>query len=401
MKYHNICIIGGGSTAHTIIPLLSSAGKSVSILTNRPSEWNKNITTEYTTENGSVLAKCTGVLHTISNNPKVVIPNADIIILCLPVSAYRIAIDKIAHCINPERNVLIGTVYGQGGFNWMIDETKKKFNLKKLEYFAIGLVPWICRQKEYGKIGVTYGPKVNNMIALSDVNLYRNLFDQFLKHISLDFFNIGKFHLVDNFLSLTFSVDNQIIHTSRLYSLCIENNGGRWKRKEDVPFFYRDYDDFSAEQLSLLDADYELIRTKIKKTFADKKFTYMLNYMDLEHFSYESNNNSILDSFINSKTLRAIKTPCKENNGYWEINKQHRFFSDDIYYGLCIAKWFSEKLKLQTPQIDKILHWAQQYLNDPILKDYKLIEFGLNKTNRFKYGMPSMYGISELFKLVD
>ena len=90
-----------------------------------------------------------------------------------------------------------------------------------------------------------------------------------------------------NFLSLTLSVDNQIIHTSRCLGL-YKVYGKTWASESDVPWFYRDYDDLSAQLLSDLDNDYTKIRNAIKTMFPNRNFKHMLDYLALERFSYQS-----------------------------------------------------------------------------------------------------------------
>jgi hypothetical protein len=99
----------------------------------------------------------------------------------------------------------------------------------------------------------------------------------------------------------------------------------------------------------------------------------MLNYLRLEQLTYNSVNTNIKDSFITSETLGAIKTPVIKKNSKWIINKEHRFFYDDIYYGLCVAKWIAEKLDLRVDMIDNILKWAEELLDITILKNNRLV----------------------------
>jgi len=138
MNINTICIIGGGSTAHTLIPLLAHSGKNITLLTRRPSLWSKTVQFNYETKNGEVITSCKGSLQKITDNPMDVIPDADMIILCMPVSSYHDALNNIGPLINPNRSILIGTIYGQGGFNWMMDHLKKTFNLPLTQYFAFG-----------------------------------------------------------------------------------------------------------------------------------------------------------------------------------------------------------------------------------------------------------------------
>ena len=50
-----ITILGGGASAHTLIPLLSSANYQVNIMTSKPDLWSKKIELQYQTEDGDVI----------------------------------------------------------------------------------------------------------------------------------------------------------------------------------------------------------------------------------------------------------------------------------------------------------------------------------------------------------
>ena len=387
-----VSIIGGGSSAHTIIPLLSKAGYEVNLLTSRPKIWKKKIRLEHQSETGEVKEIFEGDLNIVSNDPATVLANVDFIVLCMPVSQYKIALNRIAPFIDNKKKIYLGTIYGQGGFNWMVDEIKAKHSLNRVVTFALGLIPWICRIKKYGEIGITYGPKNRNVAAVYPLDEFEELRNTFFNDLCYRWFKKGEFYQSKNFISLTLSVDNQIIHPSRMYGLYLENPG-KWDAEEDVPFFYSDFDDTSAEILKKLDDDYSKIREKIKKDNPDTDFKYMLDYLSLERFSYNSSNEDIKTSFINSKTLRLIRTPVVKNkDNKWELNRNHRFFTDDIFYGLCIAKWFAELFSLKVPMIDEILEWAQKILEVSLIKSGKLKKDCT--LNGIEVGTPEKYKIS-------
>lgn len=116
----------------------------MSVYTSRPERWAKTINLEWHDPSGKVLGTYSGDLKTISNNPEDLFPDADYIVFCMPVHKYRVALQKIAPFINKDKTVFVGTVYGQGGWNWMVDEIKKQYELTKIVTFAFGLIPWIC-----------------------------------------------------------------------------------------------------------------------------------------------------------------------------------------------------------------------------------------------------------------
>lgn len=130
-------------------------------MTRRPEAWNKVVTCElqrpskkkemvqYGSVNhpaAEVLQTVKGTISTISSDPAEVIPEADVIVLCMPVHQYRDALNRIAPYINrTKKDVFVGTVYGQAGFNWMVHEVERLYRLENVVAFALGLIPWICR----------------------------------------------------------------------------------------------------------------------------------------------------------------------------------------------------------------------------------------------------------------
>ena len=398
----NIVIVGGGNSAHVLIPLLSEANFSITILTSRPNDWSHAIELEYRNPNDEVLRTFSGIIDTITDDPASCIPDADYIVLCMPVYQYRVALHRLAPYINRDKQVVVGTVYGQGGFNWMMEEILQKYQLSNITYFAFGLIPWVCRTKEYGHAGITYGVKVRNAATVYPKEHFARINDEFFDQICYRWFKTGKVEQLDNFVSITLSVDNQIIHPSRCYAICKEY-GGKWKHAEDVPRFYKDYDAFSAQCLAELDADYSKVRNRIKQLYPDKDFHYMLSYLDLEHYTYDSSSTDIVDSFVNSPTLQAIATPViPDGKGNVELDKNGRFFMDDIYYGIAITKWIAELMHIDVPMIDKLLHWAQELRGEQIIsEDNRLLLNSLDLVAPMKSGVPCVYGKMTINDIVD
>ncbi len=398
----NIVIVGGGNSAHVLIPLLSKTEFDISVLTSRPNDWSHTIALEYQNTDGEVLEVFKGEIEKATNNPQDCIPSADYIILCMPVHKYREALHRIAPHINMDKQVVIGTVYGQGGFNLMMEEIQHEYNLSNIIYFAFGLIPWVCRTKEYGHTGITYGVKARNAAAVYPREYFAQINKEFFSPICYAWFKTGAVEQLDNFLSITLSVDNQIIHPTRCFAICQEY-GGKWERVEDVPLFYKDYDAFSAQCLAELDDDYTKVRDRIKQLYPGKDFHYMLDYLNLEHYTYNSLSSDIVDSFVNSPTLQAIHTPViQDNEGHVEIDKNGRFFMDDIYYGIAIVKWMAELLLIDVPTIDKLLHWAQELRGEKIIsEDNHLLLNSLDLVAPMKSGVPCVYGKKTINDIID
>ena len=396
MKQLVIC--GGGNTAHTLIPLLKDSLFEVSIYTSKPEQWAKTIELEWHNSLGQMMGKYSGDLKKASNDPQELFPSADYVVFCMPVHKYRVALHEIAPYLNKDKIVIVGTIYGQGNWKWMVDEIRQEYGLTNLVAFSFGLVPWISRLVEYGHKGLTYGCMTENYAAVDPKSYFNQIDQEFFEQISYKWFGKGKVDQSDNFISLALSVDNQIIHTARCYGMH-KQYGRTWARKEDVPMFYRSFDDISAKIMEGLDRDYSKIRETIKFRYPKKNFKHMVDYLTLEYFSHKYWSKDVKDSILSSQTLHSITTPVIQNaQGTWEINENHRFFLDDIYYGNCIAKWMAEQLDIETPTIDEILRWAQLVRGERFLSDdNRLILDSPDLAQPFKTGVPSEYG----FKTID
>ena len=196
------------------------------------------------------------------------------------------------------------------------------------------------------------------------------------------------------------TVDNQIIHPARCYGLW-KKSGGVWESEEKVPYFYRDFDQESADILEKLDADYEVIRQAIRAKFPDKKFEHMLGYLELEKLNHKSEHVDILSSLKDSAQLASIKTPSAEGaDGRYYLDTNFRFFKDDIPYGLLIAKSLAEMLMVDTPFIDEVIGWAQELRGENFLVDGK-INRAFCFSDKYLCGIPEVYGLKKIEDLVD
>jgi hypothetical protein len=393
--------VGGGASAHLLIPLLSSSGYTVNISTRKPDQWAKNIELQYQDFDGRILERFHGELNKISAEPEMVIPEADIVILCMPVSQYRHALHRIAPHLNVKKDVYVGTVFGQGGFNWMVDEIKRTFGRNNIITFSFGLIPWICRVHEYGKTGITYGAKPINIAAVEPKNQFDFLNKHLFEKVCLDWFGKGTFEQANHFLSLTLSVDNQILHPARCYAL-FKKYQGEWENVEDIPFFYRDFDPLSANILARLDKDYSKIRQKIREKYPQKKFPYMMDYLQQDRYTNKTPEYTVLESILRSNTLGAIKAPTAQTeHGTWKINTDHRFFTDDVHYGLCIAKWIADHLEIEVPTIDSIIRWAQDVREEDLITNGELQLNSADLKQRFNSGIPYFLGYESIDQIID
>ena len=136
-----ICICGGGSLGHVIAGWLSARNHAiVNILTRRPDKWQKEIFVD--TPDGEILK---GEIDRISSKPEEVIPEADIVLLCLPGFMITKQLEAIEPVLQP--STFVGSVFSSTGFFFeaqsILSENQPLWGFQR--------VPFISRVNEYGK----------------------------------------------------------------------------------------------------------------------------------------------------------------------------------------------------------------------------------------------------------
>lgn len=161
----------------------------------------------------------------MSANAADVVPGSDVVLICAPANAHPALLRAVAPHV--DRKAAVGALYAQGGFDW----AARKALGDKVDHlrFVFGLqnIPWICKAVEYGKrarygkracaraycaeplVYSILGPKDNLWVAASPperaaecTELITSLFDIPARP-------------VPNFLNLTLTPSNQIIHPAR------------------------------------------------------------------------------------------------------------------------------------------------------------------------------------------
>ena len=130
-----ITICGGGNLGHVCAGFLSANGENqVSLLTRKPGVWSKHI--DVTDCKGNVFH---GKLERISNIPEEVVPDADVVLICLPGYAIENELKSIAPHLSP--SCLVGSVVSNTGFFFAAFETLPR----EQPLFGFQRVPFISR----------------------------------------------------------------------------------------------------------------------------------------------------------------------------------------------------------------------------------------------------------------
>ena len=328
----NITICGGGNLGHVCSGFLASqSDNEVSLLTTRPDAWSPTI--DVIDPKGKVYH---GILSGISCQAQDVIPNADIVLLCLPGFAIRDILLSIAPYIGPD--TWVGTVVSNTGF--FFEAMKLLPNTQPL--FGFQRVPFISRINEYGHKAELKGYKESLSVAVEQAK------DKELIRSSLETLFQTPVHLLESHYEASLSNSNPLLHTSRLYTMWKDWKPGIVYDKN--PGFYSDWTIEASELYIAMDLEFQSLLKVLG--VREGSVPTVLDY-------YESKDAASLTKKICSiSAFQGISSPMKQVSGGWIPDFSSRYFMEDFHHGLQIIVDLIINNNLFTTNINKVFNWG-------------------------------------------
>ena len=331
MKTITIC--GGGGLGHVIASWLSARNHAkVNILTSRPEKWTHLISVETPEE---VLQ---GSIAQISCMPEEVIPESDLVLLCLPGFLIRNELEKIKPHLN--KKVFVGSVFSSTGFFFeaqtVLDERQPLWGFQR--------VPFISRVEEYGKSARLLGFKSSYSIAVENVDdngkkSFAALIQEWFERPVV---------LLKNFYEASLTNSNPLLHTSRLYTMFGGENDGRVYPR--MINFYEEWTEEAADLYIKMDAEFFELLKALPVTEG-----YLPTVLDY----YESHDaKSLVDKFHSIPAFKGISSPMKKVEGGWVADYDSRYFTEDFPYGLKYIWQLAHDNKISCPNINKVYEWG-------------------------------------------
>ncbi len=351
-----ITIVGGGNIGTQFAVHCAEKNHEVTIFTSQPDLFSQTLS--IVDENGAITHQ--GDIHLATQDPQMAFQYADLILVTVPAMIMKSAAEKIF--IHAREDAIIGVVPGNGGSECAFSKCIQRGNI----FFGIERVPAIARLVQKGKIVKSTGYRDELHIAAFPknagvvcANIVSRIFDM-------------KTVIIPNFLNLTMTPSNPILHTSRLYSLFFDwHNGMVYK---SVPLFYEEWNDHSSELLLLCDAEVQAICRALPEL--ELKFVKSLK----DH--YESWTVEAMTKKISTiQAFKGIKTPMIAVDGGFVPDLHSRYFTADFSYGLSIIKQIAEFAKVNTPTIDMILGWYDRIAVEK--ERFKYSDYGINSAEEF------------------
>lgn len=338
LHFKKITIVGGGSLGHVIAGWLAFKGFEVSILTRKPEKWEKALLLNH--KSGTLKAS----LSKISDKPEDVIPNADVVLLTVPGYANLSELESIKPFLKD--SCYLGAVFCSSGFFF----EALKLIPDNIKLWGFQRVPFISRTEVYGHSANLLGKRAELNIAVErsspeEKEEFRGWIEETFETDTV---------LRNNYLEVSITNSNPILHTSRLYTMFKD-----WT--EDVRcdhniLFYKEWTEEAAEMMIKMDS--ELFKI-LKFIPVDENYLVpLLQY-------YESHDAKSLKLKLSSiESLKGITSPMKEDERGWLPDFSSRYFTENFGYSLRFIWELGQKYNVDMPNIDKVYKWGRDKISD-------------------------------------
>lgn len=348
----NITIVGGGNIGTQFAVHCAAKGHRVIIYSPKYKLFQNEL--EIVNGRGEVIL--TSKIASATDNPEEAFAKSDLIFITTPAFLARQLYSDI-HSYIPG-NTYIGFIPGTGGMECVFKDCLKK----GCRIFGLQRVPSVARLVEYGKRVCAEGYRQQLYAA----SLPCECADECSRIIE-DIFDIPCGALPD-YLNLTLTPSNPILHTTRLYSLFRDYYEG--KIYPSIPLFYEDWNIETSELLLLCDNEVQ----EICKALTGFDLSYVKSLK--EH--YESRTaEQLVRKITGIPAFKGIKTPMIKKDGGYIPDFTSRYFISDFAYGLTILQQIARFVKIDTPDIDKLAEWfiklniSEKYFD---FKDYSITD---------------------------
>lgn len=334
MKQYRITVIGGGNIGTLMAAEFSHKGHAVTLFTSKPVSWSNTLSVYDST--GAKLLESGRI--SVTNDLEEAVSGADLIWVVYPSFLFADISAKLLPYTKPGQ--MIGVVPGSGGAEFAF----RPHIQRGCTFFGLQRVHSIARLKEPGASVFALGRKKQ---------LYFSAFPAAqadpLKALLEDLFDLPC-TILPNYLNVTLTPSNPILHTSRLYSMFSVHSPDTVYPKN--PFFYEDWDESASQVLFACDAELQALCQRIDGLD-------LSGVVSLRTY-YESPTPLALKEKIRSiGAFRGIQSPMQAVEGGWVMDLSSRYFTADFAFGLKIIHDFCSRFDVPDPWLETLWRWYQ------------------------------------------
>lgn len=325
-----ITILGGGNIGTLMAAECAAKGHAVTLCTSRPQGWSPDIVVH--DRDGAFLFS--GRLGAVTDDLALAVSGAEIIFVTLPAEAFpQLAPRLLPHL---SKDQALGVVPGSGGAEFAFLGFLRRGGC----LFGFQRVHSIARVSRRGSAVSMLGRKAELQLAAIPRGRAREL-----ARIMESLFDMPC-RVLPNYLAVTLTPSNPILHTARLYSLFRDYRGEAYPRNF---LFYEEWDDLASAMLLECDAELQRLCGRIPLELGDVKSL---------RAHYESDTAAAMTKMIRGiPAFRGLLSPMRETADGWRPDFSSRYFSTDFSFGLKILLDICGAFALPAPAMERIWRW--------------------------------------------
>lgn len=357
-----VTICGAGRTGHLNAVLFKRRPETVvSVLTSSASvaeQWAAGDGMwQALTPEGHVLS---GRPDYVGTDPGRALEDADIVVVTQPAHVRPELLARIAPHLPRGKAVYVGAIPGFCGFDWLAAgafagrENVVIWGMKDVPHTAFELVA--------GKQVRMGGAKAELFAALHarESAVDRDRLGGFLGQLFE-----APVTMLDNYLEITLTPGNALMHPAVLYGLLGPDAPWRDKPFETPICWWSDCPREGAELLEACDAENQAIRNAAQERLdIDLSSVKPLRQELIEAYGDQIEDDRTMYSLLRTNRAYAgIQAPLIANPhgaGYL-IDRDSRAFHEDIAFGLALLVEVASRLRVPIPAIAKTYSWAREY----------------------------------------
>lgn len=327
-------IIGGGNIGTLMAAEFAHKGHLVTMYTSKPLIWGNTLSV-YTKEECLLFeADLIDVTHDLEQAVKF----ADIIWVTTPPSVFpKLSNQLDALDLNGK---MLGIIPGSGGAEFTFARVVSRGCI----LFGFQRVHSIARLKKYGHSVYMLGRKKNLYLAAVPEHytedmckLMEGLFD--IPCIALP-----------NYMSITLTPSNPILHTSRLYSLFKDYRSGIYYPRSYG--FYDEWDDFASQIVLACDLELQNLCSLIPLD--------LTSVTSLKEHYESSTIKEMTDKIRSIDAFKGLLSPMKQVEAGWIPDFSSRYFVSDFDFGLKILIDIAHNYDVEVSTMEKIWTWYEK-----------------------------------------
>lgn len=364
MNLLKVAICGGGRTGHLNAILFKQLPNvQVSMLTS-----NLEIIEQHARQtpmqallpNGSTLQ---ARLDRVTTDPRAAVEDADIVIVTVPAHARPQTLKDIAPHLNASKPVYIGAIPGFCGFDWLAEATLP--DRPNLVIWGMKDVPHTAFELTPGRSVKMGGGKSQLYVATHarEPQTARRQLEKILTRLYGPCVT-----MLENYLEITLTPGNPIMHSSVIYGLI--GPFGQWHRKifPQRLCWWTECPELGAYFLERMDQESQALCAAISQRMGiDLSSVKSLKQEIVEAYGEQIRDQSSMLSILRTNQayndILAPMVPADGNRAGYVIERESRAFNEDVAYGLVLLVEMAKRFDLKVPHIEEVLQWSVGYMH--------------------------------------